>query len=238
MSDKAEGKRRLKREVIIAIVGLIVAGVYVIAIRVPPETTCRLVEGDGVPTLNCTILTHRDVSRGRRASRPRVTQFVDVSALNPSSMVNASMRLVIEQGYAAVNYRIEEGRWSSLRVDARNGDRNSSAWETAMTVTDNRVEFMIEAGSRSRVQLEVAFTNPVETVLDESAVTQTPYIIIVGDDENAATQEAYNSVMSDGDVTAVPREGFISVVGDGQEGFVSIVGGGDAATEMAETQQP
>ncbi|MBC8099633.1 MAG: hypothetical protein H7Y11_09335 [Armatimonadetes bacterium] len=200
--------------------------------------TCSLVNEEE-PTVSCNILTHVDNVLGRSRIY-RVTQFADVSALNPGSTVVTASQLSTDQGRAFVQYRYETGQWGSISTDMTIVKNAVVETETDMLVTNNRVEFLIE-GVRN-VRLNVRFTNPAEPDTDAITRTTEPFVSIVGDgDEALSMQSPFLSIVGGNDGGLVTQEAFMwSVGGDDatllmQTPFVSIVDGEAGASE---TPQP
>jgi hypothetical protein len=179
--------------------------------------TCRLVDEQGSSTLKCTTTTQNSVIRGRNPGPRRVTQFADVSALNPGSTVMASIELSAGAGDATIQFRVEQDRWGYFSTGITSVKNVVVETERELVVTNNRVEFIIQGGRD--VRLDVAFTNPVAPDEDVITVTKEPSISIVEDNAKGIifTQEARIFIVGDGDEASITQEPFMSVVGDDDE---------------------
>ena len=218
MTNSSEAKRQWTPAMIVlwvVIIGLV--AVLLISVRTPELMTCHSVEEDGSPALTCTTITHTRIIRGRSRGPYRVTQFADVSALNPGSTVMASIELSDDNGNATVQFMYEPDRWASISTRMRSMPNASVNLVTEVMVINNRVEFILD-GVRN-VRLHVRFRNPVAPDEDDITVTQMPVLSIVGDGEQGIlfTQEPFMSIVGDGDGASGTQEAFMIIVGDDDE---------------------
>ena len=245
MDNSSEGKGRWTT--VLMILGAVIVGLVFVLLssnRVSERMTCHSVDEDGSPALTCTTITHTKIIRGRNLAPYRVTQFVDVSALNPGSIVMASIELSAGTGDATVQYMFEPGRWASFSTRISSVPNAVAEMETEIVVTNNRVEFIID-GVRD-VRLYVTFRNPVAPDEDDITMTQGPVLSIVEDGAQGIlfTQEPVISIVGYEDAASITQQPVISIVGDGdgasgtQQPFIIIVGDGDGASGTQEAVAP